>query len=178
MTQPIDIIVKKIYKNTGKTKAGKEYQLTRLLATDKNYYFTFQSSSVISSIQEGSAVKLEATQDKQYPTNYDIIRIIEVDANPPKQEPTTAGRALPSNPGVHNITAPSPSPLSLSDASKMLAEAISEVQKELPQVDDGELISLIAEHYSAKLQSQQQTFSLAMSNMVQQSKLRNMGMIR
>ncbi len=175
-----EIIVKKIYKNEGKTKAGKPYTATKLLATDKNYYTTFQSSSVIASIREGTRVKLEAMQNEKFPTNYDITRIIEIDTSP-KQEPISAGRIgidIPSPPSAHNTAAPSPSPLSTTEALKMLTEAIAEVRKELPQVDDDALMPLIAEHYSAKLQAQQQVFSLSMSNMVQQSKLRNMGMIR
>ena len=172
----IEITIKRIYKDTGKTNAGKDYQLTKFLATDKNYYTTFQSSSILDSIKEGALVKLEATQNKQYPTNYSITRIISVDSTSPKIITRTdqAGHIGIPTPSIP----PSPSPLSQAEGYKMLVDAITEVQKELPSVDDGELIPLIAEHYSAKLQAQQQGFSLAMSNMVQQSKLRNMGMMK
>ena len=178
MMQPIEIVVKKIYKNQGKTKAGGDYILTKLLSQDKRYFSTFLSSSVIASIQEGSKVKLEAVQSKEYPTNYDITRIIQVDAAPNDiTRNSQAGRPLTSDSSIHNQT-PSPLPLSASDALKMLTKAIAEVQKELPQVDDDALIPLMAVHYGAALQAQQQRFSLDMSNMVQQSKLRNMGMIK
>ena len=71
-----------------------------------------------------------------------------------------------------------PALLSPTEALEMLKDAIAEVQKELTDVDNAELIPLIAEHYGAKLQAQQQRFSLAMSNYVQALKLSNMGLMQ
>ena len=184
MTQPIDIIVKKVFKNQGKTKKGKDYTLTKLLSQDKRYFSTFQSSSVISSITEGSQVRLEAEQSNDYPTNYSITKIVSVDNTGSKaaarESPNKGmGQGRPMATQATPSAAPaSPHPITQEEGMRMLRDAIKEVQEEFPSIDISDLMPLVAQHYEMKKSIQAQKFSLEMSIIVQNNKLRNMGMIR
>ena len=51
------ITIKRIYRNEGKTKAGKPYLLTKLLGDDSNYYVTF--SQDLKDAKQGQIAVLE-----------------------------------------------------------------------------------------------------------------------
>ena len=172
------IIVKKIYTDTGKTKAGKPYTLLKFLDTDRKYYTTFNPSSTTDAIKEGASVKLEAEENQKFPNTFNITRIIEVDANPDKVD--NAGRKTPYS--SSSASSPSalqpPTPLSEHELEVIRQEAIKTIQDKFDELDIGELIPLIAEEYKARLMLEEQRFSVEMSIYVQACKLRNMGVMK
>lgn len=185
---PTTITVKRVWRNPGTSKkTGKPYTLTKLLA-DGKYYTTFQSSSIISSIQEGSIVELEAVPSKREGC-LDIARIIGVDAVPKTTQPANAGTgnttklAAHANPqqadvkperqgssgssaGRTSETLPAaPVPLTLQQLDAMLKASIESIHSQdfFNGMDDDVIAQVVAARLRGALQAQSQGFQLAMN---------------
>ncbi|MEM3414805.1 MAG: hypothetical protein QW575_04480 [Thermoproteota archaeon] len=134
------IIVKRIYKNTGTTKAGKPYTLTKFLA-DGKYYITFKP--VPDDLAEGQSVKI-AYEPTEKPDTYTITKIIEYANFAAKTEGRSATLSVESA-GEY--------------AATLLRTAISIADKETPEWKDASeypyLIATLVQTMHGKLMAEQ-----------------------
>lgn len=76
----IQITIKKIYRKEGKTKAGKPYLLTKLLAEGR-YYTTFSEAQQYKDLKEGMVVSLEC-EPASTSGYFNITKLITPNAAP------------------------------------------------------------------------------------------------
>ena len=100
------ITIRKIYVNQGSTKQGKPYTLRKFLATNRCYYATFKTDSVIQGIKEGDSVTLECEPTIGHDGSFSIKRIIEVSsqAGSSSNQGQVGGPASPASPKLTNNT--------------------------------------------------------------------------
>ena len=80
------------------------------------------------------------------------------------------GTKVPVKSSLAGKIPPLPEPLKQEDADKMLNVAVMEVRTKFPDLDDDVLMPAIAAQFTARLQRQQQEFSVAMSQHIDASK--------
>ena len=81
------ITIKRIYRNEGKTKSGKPYQLTKILGNDSNYYVTF--SQDLKAAKEGQIAVLEFEPNGE--GKNEIKKVLSLTNANPTHEPRQTG---------------------------------------------------------------------------------------
>ena len=158
------ITIKRIYRNEGKTKAGKPYLLTKLLGDDSNYYVTF--SQDLKDAKQGQIAVLEF-EPKGEGKN-EIKKVLSLsDANPPF---TPQPRQAKEDSGSSTWSPADEAAIGLKVAAR-LRRAREMVDKEFPDAKGySDYMSMVAE-------IAHQLFAEAASMSIQSAKERNMQQI-
>ncbi|MEM4097892.1 MAG: hypothetical protein QXS81_04315 [Candidatus Micrarchaeaceae archaeon] len=138
------IIIKRIYRNTGTTKDGKPYTLTKLLAGGK-YYTTFKPMPA--GLAEGQSLQIEC-EPTEKPDIFRLIKIISYAANPAREaQPVATTTASPGFEAVAEY------------AAALLREAKAIADKETPEWKDTSeypyLIATLIQTMHGKLMAEQ-----------------------
>ena len=156
------IIIKRIYRNEGKTKSGKPYLLTKLLGNDSNYYVTF--SQDLKDAKEGQIAMLEF-EPKGSGKN-EIKKVLSLSDAHPSPQP----RQAKEDSGSSTWSPADEAAIGLKVAAR-LRRAREMVDKEFPDAKGySDYMSMVAE-------IAHQLFAEAASLSIQSAKERNMQQI-
>ena len=155
------ITIKRIYRNEGKTKSGKPYQLTKILGNDSNYYVTF--SQDLKAAKEGQIAVLEFEPNGE--GKNEIKKVLSLtNANPPIPQPRQT------NTGSSDWSPADEAAIGLKVAAR-LRRARDMVDKEFPDAKGySDYMGMVAE-------IAHQLFAEAASLSIQSAKERNMQQI-
>lgn len=144
-----------IKRTPGKDKRGKPYERTSLKSEGGDWFSTLNSHEGLDLLLIGQTVDIEYELNGQYKNLTKVGKV-----HPAAKQKDSRSTTEP----------PLPTALTNAQSKTMMAGAIIEVMDEFPDISHAQLIPLIAEHYKAKLQAQQQEFSAASQVRIQYAK--------
>ena len=153
----------------------------KVVGKDRSVYVSWNIEDMLQSAKKGDIVEMTVEQLPDYngQKQFKIQKVIALITNS-----DNAGEVLPEIDTEGGIDSPSitqaplPLPLTVEQVNIFYNEAVSEARERYPKLADEKLIQTVSDLFNAKLQSQQQDFSLQMSKFVQSNKLKNMGALK